>query len=347
MISTDDIIKDIDFNQLIYSRKSYLDLGTIRMKVKFWGVRGSLPTPMTSEHIEGKVQYILDKLRQKDKAKSDSRISIDPIQNGTVGGNTSCVEVRAGDEVIIFDAGSGLMPLGMDLMRREPDHSRKKFHILLSHTHWDHIMGLPFFAPAYIKGNEIVIYSPHPDIQERLELQQDPRFFPISLYQMGARIDFRVINEEESVRIGDTYIRCQAQSHPGISYAYKLIDGDGKILVYSTDAEYKDLVQEALDDVIDFFHEADALIADAQYTFMDAFDKQDWGHSSSFVVAELALKAGVKRVFLFHYDPTYDDRKLIEILDQTRNFAADLTEGSDSLKMDLAVEGFEFELSGK
>ncbi|MBN2373450.1 MBL fold metallo-hydrolase [bacterium] len=316
------------------------------MKVKFWGVRGSLPTPMVSEHIEEKVRYILNGLKQGDEDRSNNHISIDSIKNGTVGGNTSCVEVTAGEEVIIFDAGSGLMPLGMDIIKREPERSRKRFHILLSHTHWDHIMGLPYFAPAYNKGNEILIYSPHPDIQERLELQQDPRFFPISLYQMGAKVEFRILNKEESVRIDNAYIRCMAQSHPGISYAYKLIDAGGKILVYSTDAEYKGMVQENLDDTIRFFHEADALIADAQYTFMDSFEKQDWGHSSSFVVAELAIKAGVKRLFLFHYDPTYRDRKLLEILDQTRNFAADLTDGYVPLSIDLAVEGFEFELSG-
>jgi phosphoribosyl 1,2-cyclic phosphodiesterase len=316
------------------------------MRIKFWGVRGSIPTPISSETISVKIRKALRGAKGVDlddpQAVKDYVASLPEEIKGTSGGNTPCVEVHVGGRHLIFDAGSGLRELGLELMQGPYGQGQGTAHFFISHTHWDHIQGFPFFIPAYVPGNRFIIHSPKKDIEERFTIQQiDQDMFPMTLGDMGAKLEFAPIRQE-GIDLDGVHVDCLELHHPGGSWAYRVRYQD-KILVYATDGEYQDLSQEALKPYLDFFAHADALIFDAMYTFSESVTKEGWGHSTSLVGVDMAVKTGAKKLILFHHEPTYDDAKLKEILDKTIQYYAVVREYGH-LDISLAVEGRELEI---
>jgi len=245
----------------------------------------------------------------------------------TAGGDTSCVELEAGGVLLILDAGTGIRRLGLELMRRCSGNSINA-HILLSHTHWDHICGFPFFAPAYVPGNSITLYGPQSMLEHRFRLQQESQFFPVSLAAMGADIQFMPLEKQGRFNIGEVEIETFPLDHPGGCLAYR-VSHNGTALLYATDSEYQDLTQSAMQPYLDFFRGADVLIFDAQYTTLESIEKQDWGHSTALVGVEIALRAGVKNLVFTHHD----SKRYLEI------------QGGDrQLTLHMAYEGFEIKL---
>ncbi len=316
------------------------------MKVKFWGVRGSLPTPPTSHHIREKFLKIIDNLPAAVLANpaeiKKHVLGLSNLEAGLIGGNTSCIEIRADNKILIFDMGSGLKSLGNYLVKNEQSKKGLDLSIFLTHTHWDHILGFPFFAPAFFPNNKITFYSPHPNLKDRLEVQQDFRFFPVSLDHMPSKKEFIQIGHNTSVEIGKIKITNCPLYHPGGSFGYR-IECDGKTVVYATDSEYKNLDRESTKQYIDFFRNADLLIFDAQYTFEEAIHKEDWGHSSALVGIEFAIEAGVKQLALFHHEPERDDFEINNILKKSLDFKK-INYPEDDLEIFLAMEGLEIVL---
>jgi len=316
------------------------------MKIKFWGVRGSIPTPTTTRQVKDKIRRILNKI-PKDILSEPMQLelyinNLSDIESGVIGGNTACVELRTDDKIFIFDMGSGLRRLGNELMQNDPDKEGLDLHIFMSHTHWDHIMGLPFFAPAFFPQNKITFYSPHPNLHERLEFQQDFRFFPVSLDKMSSKKEFVQLERETEIKVGGVKIKNLPLHHPGGSFGYR-VSHKGKIFNYATDSEYKDFSEEATQKQIDFIKDSDLLIFDAQYTFEEAIRKEDWGHSSALVGIDLSVKAGVKRLALFHHEPERDDFEVENILKKSINYKKINYPDSD-LDVMLAIEDLEIEL---
>ena len=175
--------------------------------VKFHGVRGSIPSPLITEEVEDKLVQAFQKAKPEDLADEGSIKSF--VQSlpheirGTFGGNSSCVSMQVGDELLIFDAGSGIRMLGQELMATEFGRGQGKANLFFSHTHWDHILGIPFFVPFYIKGNQFTVHSPLPDIRERLEGQQNFEYFPIPFSIYASDIDFVVLENKTELKIGD------------------------------------------------------------------------------------------------------------------------------------------------
>ncbi|MBW2616427.1 MAG: MBL fold metallo-hydrolase [Deltaproteobacteria bacterium] len=261
-----------------------------KMYVTFWGTRGSISTPgRTTEKY---------------------------------GGNTPCVFVQYQDTNIIFDAGTGIRGLGLQLAEQlEDKKDNLSLHLFLSHTHWDHIQGLPFFEAAYIKGTELVIYGSSKKgrfLESILKRQMDVDYFPLGLSEMAAEIKIREISEE-TISLGSVVVDWQEQIfHPGGSVRYRLTAG-GKRVAYATDVELdrmfgpglKDANSDgALRDYLDFIQGVDLLIADGQYTEEEYPEKMDWGHTSIPVILELAEKADVKQLAIFHHDPQHSDKIL-------------------------------------
>jgi phosphoribosyl 1,2-cyclic phosphodiesterase len=228
---------------------------------------------------------------------------------GTAGGNTPCVEIQSGDQLLIIDAGSGLRLLGLDLLRRGFDQGHRQADILITHTHWDHIHGFPFFRPAFVPHNCFTFYSPFEDLAERLAAQQQDSFFPVSMSYMSAKLEFRFIAENDWHQVGRFRVYPMRLSHPGVTYGYRVEDGVSS-LVLATDSEYKQVDPASTENYVRFFKEADLLIFDAQYTLAEALDRLDWGHSTAVMGAELARRAGVKRLALSHHDPVRNDDKI-------------------------------------
>jgi phosphoribosyl 1,2-cyclic phosphodiesterase len=263
--------------------------------VRFWGTRGSIPTPGSKTR-----RY---------------------------GGNTSCVEIDAAGHLVILDAGTGLRELGHALQSRSD--GGVEAHFFFSHTHWDHIQGFPFFVPAYQPSSKLHVYeiARHEERFTRLLLgQMRSEYFPVTFADLGAAIlpKYFVTNR---VELGAITVRCFEQTHPGRSFAYRL-ECEGKSVVYATDSELDLLLldrERTLTDlermrelppaVAAFVEGADLLIADAQYTDEEYPKKVGWGHSRVGTVVDLAIRANVKRLALFHHDPMHSDDRVESIVE--------------------------------
>jgi len=319
------------------------------MKVKLWGVRGSYPTPLNTETIEEKIVKALTIARPGDISSEESVRSFVgnlPLSiRGTYGGNTTCIEIRTSTgELIIIDCGSGLINLGKTMMSSEFGKGKGAASIFLTHTHWDHIHGIPFFAPVYVKGNRFNFYSPIPDLKERIDYQQPETHFPITFDNMQASKRFFTVKHDENFFINDVKIYPKSMPHPGGAFGVRIEDGDS-VFVYTSDCEFS--INE-IDDIQifeDFFKNADVLLFDAQYTFHESLiDKITWGHSSASIAIDIAAKYNVKRLVLFHHDPNYSDDKLNSVISNARSYMNVNKKVGEKLELDLAYEGMEFNI---
>ncbi len=313
------------------------------MKVKFWGVRGSIPTPLGPEQIQRKIAAVVQRIRPDDLRDARSRekflASLPSYLFGTVGGNTTCVEVRtAAGKPLILDGGSGLREMGLFLERtRDP---AREFHILFTHFHWDHLQGIPFFGPAWVKGNRISFASPMEGIETVLRSQMRPPFFPVTMDAMQADLRFARLYGE-MVKVGGAEVYWKQMNHPGTSYAYKIVEND-KSVVFATDSEVTDQEFQGREENRKFFGRADLLILDSQYTLEESFTKFDFGHTSYTMAVNLAMEWQVKNLVLFHHEPRYDDRKVFGILRRARWHLGQL--GTAGLTILTAQEGLELEV---
>jgi phosphoribosyl 1,2-cyclic phosphodiesterase len=287
------------------------------MKVRFWGVRGSFPVP--------------------------------GLETNRYGGNTSCVEVRPQDDDrgprIIIDAGTGIRKLGKDLMAGEFGEGRGAAHLLVSHTHWDHIQGLPFFAPMYQKGNQLHVYARHRDdthLRAVFASQSDSPYFAVPFDQVQADVAFRELVEGARFEIGPVQVSCTRLNHPWIAMAYRL-DCDGSSVAYVTDtAPFRDMLieQEYIrqppspgeplkpedaakleamrQGVLRLCEGADLVIYDTQFTPEEYAQKPHWGHSCPDDAIEIAAAAGAKTLALFHHAPERSDEGIDKILASCR-----------------------------
>ena len=264
------------------------------MKFKFWGVRGSIPTPGPNT-----VKY---------------------------GGNTTCIEIRTNDnDLIILDAGTGIHALAQSLLKEMPVNA----HIFITHTHWDHIQGLPFFVPIFIPNNQIKIYGgldpvTNESINRALSVQLQYSFFPIREAQLNARMEYLTIKPGEPVTIGAAKIMPIVLSHPVLNFGYR-IDCDGRSLFFTGDyepqfniydpedeeyAEFQSFVDAKRLEVILAMKGVDALIIDSSYTSAEYMSKQGWGHGTYDSAIKLAGDAQVKKLFFTHHEPTRSDAEL-------------------------------------
>jgi phosphoribosyl 1,2-cyclic phosphodiesterase len=213
----------------------------------------------------------------------------------------------------------------------------------VSHLHWDHLQGFPFFVPAYRPGNSIHIYGCHADIEATFVNQQAPSSFPVPFNALEAAISFHILEPERTYEIAGLSVRAIRQNHPGVSYGYSFRRGGHKV-VYSTDMEHGPDLQEEGYPFVDFFRGAELLIFDAQYSWAEVVGpKEAWGHSSNLLAVELAVRAGVKRLCLFHSEPTWDDDALDRFLAESREYLR-AQDPASSLVIDLAYDGLRIDL---
>lgn len=324
------------------------------MLLKFWGTRGSIPAPLRPDQIEQKVVHILETAAEQQVDLFDA-VAIRnfatnmALQSSTVGGNTTCITIEVGDQLIIFDAGSGIRELGNQLMDSSTDFARKyQFYngrgqacVFFTHTHWDHIQGLPFFIPLYIPGNVFDIYHVHDYVPKALVRQMEQEFFPLQFSQVSASFRFHQLNEGEKTNIAGMLINNIELKHPGKAYAYR-VEADDAIIVVATDAEYTDLSYAKLRKYWNFYANADILIFDAMFSLKESFVKEDWGHSSALIGADIARESNVKRLLLFHHDPSSSDEDIQRVLQETQEYLTH--KGKPIPKVIVAREGLEIEL---
>jgi len=291
------------------------------MKFKFWGVRGSIPTPGPAT-----VKY---------------------------GGNTTCIEITTeNNDLIILDAGTGIHPLGQSLLKKLP----VKAHIFISHTHWDHIQGLPFFPPIFIPGNEINIYGgldpvTNEGIERALGVQLQYSYFPIREAELNASINYSTIKPGNAVTIEETKITPTLLSHPVLNFGYR-IDSHGQSLFFTGDyepifniylpedseyEEYQSFIDQKQQEIALAIKGIDVLIIDSSYTTEEYAFKQGWGHGTYASAIKLATEANVKKLFFTHHEPTRTDDQLDAIYKQLKKENPNL-----DFEIVLAKEGCDF-----
>jgi phosphoribosyl 1,2-cyclic phosphodiesterase len=315
------------------------------MKIVVWGSTGSLPATMNSAVIRDKICAALESARGKTlPGRQDIERFVDTLPfpcRGTYGGNTSCVEIRNGDEPILLDAGSGIRDFGHYCMQAGKRAAR--FHVFMSHLHWDHLQGFPFFAPAFVKGNVISVYGCHRELKNAFIAQQAPQYFPVDLDYMKAEKRFIMLEPGKTYDIAGYKVTAIVQDHPGDSYGY-CFERNGRKIVYSTDSEHRERPHYDQSPLVELSRDADLLIFDAQYSLMDSIDaKESWGHSSNMVGVEIAVRSNVKHLCLFHSEPTHDDAALHKTLGEAEKYAA-LYADASALKISLAYDGLEIDL---
>lgn len=322
------------------------------MLIRFWGTRGSIPVAMTSAEIQRKLVAALVRaagreLETREKAQAFVTGELDFTISHTFGGNSSCVEIDARDVAgdapyVLCDLGSGARVFANQLLAtRGP--SGHVFHVFMSHVHWDHIMGFPFFMPAYIPGNQIHIYGCHATLEEAFRRQNAAPSFPVDFSRMGAGIEFIRLEPEREYQIAGFRVRALRQHHGGDSYGYRFERG-GKTVVYSTDSEHKQDDPAEIQAFVEFFRDADLVIFDAQYSLADSISvKEDWGHSSNVVGVELCQLARAKRLCMYHHEPMFDDERIASILAETVRLE-EITRGGHRVEISAAYDGMEIEV---
>jgi phosphoribosyl 1,2-cyclic phosphodiesterase len=295
------------------------------MKIRFWGVRGSIPSPGPKT-----VRY---------------------------GGNTTCIEVRSdAGELIIIDAGTGIAVLAQGLMNELPVNA----NIFITHSHWDHIHGLPFFLPFFIPGNRVKLHGAFDvitghGIEQVMEVQMQYSYFPIREAELRASIDYQTLEIGEAVTIGDATVTSTLLNHPVIDFGYR-IDSNGKSMFFTGDhepwyniydpedagfAEFQVMIDEkqrALDDVV---KGVDVLIVDCSYTTAEYPAKKGWGHGTFAGAIALARRTGVKKLVCTHHEPTRSDDELERVFAEALEQHPGMAEDPEIV---LSYEGMEIEL---
>lgn len=312
-------------------------------------MRGSIATPVKGHAVNSKIRKILEYASPADvldEASIDRFLRSLPFSlKETYGGNTTCLELRTkNDDLIIIDAGTGIRELGNKILSEGYMDGHGECVMLFTHSHWDHIQGIPFFVPFYIPGNHFHIHAVSEEMEERLRYQHSERHFPITFEAMQANRDYTQHEVGKPFELAGLHVNSRAVRHPGNSYSYRF-EEDGRVLIFCTDAEFKVEDMDNIEEYLEYFSKADVLIFDTQYTFEEQLQKIDWGHSSASIATDIALKAGVKKLVLFHHDPSYDDEKLDEVYLRALRYK-EMVEGNHAspLEIVMAYEGLEIEV---
>ena len=319
------------------------------MLVRFWGTRGSLPVAQRANVIRAKVARALVAASGEsfaDEAAAEAFIDgkLDFAAANTYGGATSCVEIESGDgSFVICDMGSGLRELSLSAAKRSAGGHPKRYNFFLSHLHWDHIMGFPFFVAAFDPQAEVVIHAGHADAEIALRRQQEEISFPVPFEWLRAKISFVTLRPGMTYPIAGMKVSLVRQYHSHDSYGFRF-EQNGKAVIYSTDAEHRSDKMENESIFEKFFAAADLAICDTMYSLADSVTmKQDWGHSSNIVAVDLCHAARAKKLVLFHHEPTYSDEDIQRMYGETVRYE-ELTREDAPLEVVCSYDGLEIEV---
>lgn len=288
---------------------------------KFWGVRGSLPSSPTPSELSQHTGEILQKFfasghrEASDIPKFLGQIPV--TQLGGYGTATTCVELSCKDSHIIIDGGSGIRNLSEQIMKSKKD--RKTFHIFMTHFHWDHVIGLPFFTPHFLPGYTIHYYGVQPELQDMIRGLFKKPYFPVPFEALQAQIHFHTLKPRQSVQVEGFSITPYLLDHPDPCWGYK-VQADNKAYAHCVDTEANRVSREDLGDDAPLYQNVDLMYFDAQYTFPELAEKANWGHSAAEIGLEIAFREKIKQVMFSHHDPGAGISQILELKRRTKEF---------------------------
>jgi phosphoribosyl 1,2-cyclic phosphodiesterase len=306
-----DTIKDI----------GHLSEKEVLVEVTFWGTRGSIPRTMPDSEFLGLL------VAATNQAKSLGILTLDEFakaaQDGRLGrplsygGATMCTEVRAGEHSVFVDMGSGIRDAGTQAMQR----GQKEFHILLTHMHWDHLIGFPFFLPLHSKNCTIHIHHVHKNAPEFVKIKFNGVNFPLIWDQLQAKVEFHHHKVYEPFKVGALQIASFALDHPGGCFGYR-VDHKGQAVSVAVDGEFKRRTPKELGKDLKFLQNLDLMVFDSQYDRVELENRFDWGHCTPVIGVELALRERIKSVAFVHHDPWSTPHKLQSMAKEAADFLA-------------------------
>ena len=283
------------------------------MQVKIWGARGSLPSPLTPAAIENQIRGLF----QDFFAEGHTGVAhLEPFFKslprhhfGGYGGNTPCIEVTTPNHQIIIDAGSGIRPLGYELLAGPCGRGAGETHIFFTHFHWDHLIGLPFFTPIFIPGNKIHVYAVQPELKDIFKTIFKKPYFPVPLEELASKIEYHQLQPRKPFTIGDITLTPYQLDHPDPCWGYRVENG-GRVYAHCVDTEATRVSREQLGPDLPLYQNVDLMVFDAQYTLMETIEKVNWGHAAASLGLDIAMREGVKRVLFMHHDPASTSEKI-------------------------------------
>lgn len=293
------------------------------MKIKVWGARGSLPAPLSPKALEVRVQ---DALESFFDAGLSTRAQVPDFvrglpwhRSGGYGGNTPCIEVTQGEQRLIVDGGSGIRLLGYDLMNGACGQGSGEVHLLFTHFHWDHLMGLPFFAPLFVSGNRVHVYAVQPELPNVFKALFSKPFFPVPWEKLGAHVEFHILTPRETHKLGQIEVTPYQLDHPDPCWGFKFTS-EGRSFSHCVDTECTRVTREEMGADLPLYQGVDLMFFDAQYTLMETLEKVNWGHSSAGIGLDIAMREGIRRIAFMHHDPASADDKIATVEAQTRRY---------------------------
>lgn len=317
---------------------SHTNKGGSALQVKIWGARGSLPSPQSPQILAESFNELLHEFfesghtQKQDIAKFLKTMPRHRL--GGFGGNTPCIEVRSPSHQIIIDAGSGIRSLGYEMMTGPCGRGQGEVHLLFTHFHWDHLIGLPFFTPIFIPGNQIHVYAVQPELEEMFRTLFKKPYFPVPLESLGAKIHYHRLEPRKPVNFGDTVVTPYALDHPDPCWGYRF-ERKGKVFSHCVDTECTRVTREQLGPDLPLYQNVDLMIFDAQYTLMETIEKVNWGHAAASLGLDIAMREGIGRVVFMHHDPASSDQKIAAAENQARQYYKSQLKGVQRGKADV------------
>lgn len=318
-------------------------------RVKYWGVRGSLPTSpspqLWTQHFEQLMTGFFSSGRTKESEIASYLESLGDTNIGGYGTATTCADIRTDRGHIIIDGGSGIKHLGDFLMKK--GEGRGPFHIFLTHFHWDHLLGLPFFTPHFIPGTKINYYAVQPELENIVRSQFKKPNFPVQFDDLRSEIKFHRLEARKPIQIDDLTVTPYLLDHPDPSWGFR-VESQGKAYAHCVDTECTRQSREALGLDLPLYQNADLMYFDAQYTLPELAEKANWGHSAAEIGLDISYRENIKNVVFAHHDPGASIEQIQALEAQARDYVEYRRQNEgipQPVNWSFAHEGLEIDLT--
>lgn len=330
------------------------DMSSSNLNVKYWGTRGSLPSsPPPSEwalHFEGILRGFFSSGHRDSTHIQKYLESLEVPLLGGYGASTTCVEVSTAKGQVIIDGGSGIRSLSERIMSGNYGRNRGPFHIYMTHFHWDHVIGLPFFTPHFLPNTQVHYYAVHPELEQLIRGIFRKPYFPVPFESLMSKIHFHVVDPRKPFQIDDMTLTPYQLDHPDACWGVR-IEHAGKSYAHCMDTESTRVTREDMGPDLPLYQNADLMYFDAQYTFPELADKANWGHAAAQIGLDIAFRENIKKVLFAHHDPGASIQTIQDIRRQTQEYydwrlqmAKENSEDLPRVEWDFAHEGLEIKL---